>query len=43
MQELHLPLSEINEMSEHRVQEYVIILAELEKMRKEKMEAAKNG
>jgi len=43
MQELHLPLSEINDMSQQRVYEYIIILSELGKMRKEKMEAARNG
>ena len=35
MQKLHLPLSEINDMSGKRVHEYVIILEEIGKMKKE--------
>lgn len=43
MQELHLNISEIEQMSPERVYEYVIILSELGKIKKEKMEAARNG
>ena len=43
MQELNLPLSEINNMSQQRVYEYVIILSEIGKMRNDKIEAARNG
>lgn len=38
MEELHLGLSEINNMTPKRVYDYVIILSELGKMRKEKMD-----
>ena len=43
MQELGQPLSEIERMTPQRVYEYTIILSEIGKMRKEKMEAARNG
>ena len=43
MEKLGLSLTEINNMSQQRVYEYVIILSELGKMEKEKMEAARNG
>ena len=43
MKELRQPLSEINDMSEKQVYEYITIIDELEKIKKEKMEAANNG
>lgn len=42
-QELHQPFSEINKLSEKRVYEYIVILDELGKIHKEKMDAIKNG
>jgi hypothetical protein len=43
MEELHQPLSEINNMSEKQVHEYIIIIDELGKIRKEKMEEQRNA
>lgn len=43
MQELGLSLSDINSLSTQRVYEYVIILSEMGKMRKEKMEERRNA
>lgn len=38
MQDLGMSISEIDIMTPHRIYEYVVILSELGKIRKEKME-----
>ena len=43
MKRLHIGLSDINNMTPHRIYEYVVILSELDKIEKEKMEAIKNA
>ena len=43
MQELGLSITDINGLSPHRVYEYVILLSEIGKIRKEKTEEKRNG
>lgn len=43
MQELGLSIPDIDNLSVQRVYEYSVILSEMGKMRKEKMEAQKNA